>query len=298
MKNQRTSSSRPSLSVIVPRTTTTMTMTMALLIAIVLQSCHNNNSNHSIPLFAMGLSTTMPMTHGPRIPFNVNYITQEQPSNPPSSSTRFNSRRTVLPSKSSSLFSSSQNEEDEDDNQLQQQTSAELVDNDNSLESDSLESAASSASSSSKSFLSNLRNIFRNKNKLNRESLSKLGLSALLAYGFVSNVSGVIAVSSAWFIFSKRTGISPLANKPAFLTIYAGFTVILNVIRPARFALSVAISPYFERLRASFQQRFGVSAKVATGLVVVFVNLLGTSALMACGVGLASLLAGVPVWVK
>ena len=36
------------------------------------------------------------------------------------------------------------------------------------------------------------------------ESLRKLGMSALLAYGFVSNVSGVIAVSSAWFIFSKK----------------------------------------------------------------------------------------------
>ena len=54
---------------------------------------------------------------------------------------------------------------------------------------------------------SNIKAFFNNNNKkqkFNRESLSKLGMSALLAYGFVSNVSGVIAVSCAWFIFSKK----------------------------------------------------------------------------------------------
>ena len=45
---------------------------------------------------------------------------------------------------------------------------------------------------------------FQSLKSFNKESISKLGMSALLAYGFVSNVSGVLAVSSAWFIFSKR----------------------------------------------------------------------------------------------
>ena len=94
----------------------------------------------------------------------------------------------------------------------------------------------------------------------------------------------------------KQTGLSPLSNKPAFLLTYAGFTVALNVIRPARFALSVAISPYFERINKYFQRKFGVSAKAATVLVVVFVNLIGTCSLMGLGVGLASVLSGVPVW--
>jgi hypothetical protein len=31
-----------------------------------------------------------------------------------------------------------------------------------------------------------------------------MGMSALLSYGFVSNASGCLAVSCAWFIFSKR----------------------------------------------------------------------------------------------
>ena len=96
----------------------------------------------------------------------------------------------------------------------------------------------------------------------------------------------------------SKTGISPLApgQKPAFLATYAAFFAMLNVIRPARFALSVAISPYFERIRQTIQRKFGVSAKASTVLVVIFVNLIGTTSLMALGVGMASLLSGVPVW--
>ena len=64
-----------------------------------------------------------------------------------------------------------------------------------------------SLKNSDASVSSNIKAFFNNNNKkqkFNRESLSKLGMSALLAYGFVSNVSGVIAVSCAWFIFSKK----------------------------------------------------------------------------------------------
>lgn len=148
------------------------------------------------------------------------------------------------------------------------------------------------------SLLSTIRGAFTNKKKFNRESLGKMGMSALLSYGFVSNVSGVIAVSSAWFIFSKKTGLSPIApgQKPAFAAVYAGFTVLLNVIRPARFAFAMAISPYFERIRQFVQRKFGVGPRGATALVVFFVNFVGTCSLMALGIGMASALSGVPVW--
>mmetsp|Transcript_12381 Transcript_12381/g.19049 ORF Transcript_12381/g.19049 Transcript_12381/m.19049 type:complete len:271 (-) Transcript_12381:323-1135(-) len=156
-----------------------------------------------------------------------------------------------------------------------------------------------SPDSQTSSFWGTLKSFFSNKkNKLSRESLGKLGMSALLAYGFVSNVSGVIAVSSAWFIFCTRTGLSPLApgQKTAFLGIYAGFTVMLNVIRPARFALSISISPYFERIRKFLQRKFNVSPRGAAVLMIIFINLLGTCSLMCLGVWIASLLSGVPVW--
>ena len=155
-----------------------------------------------------------------------------------------------------------------------------------------------SISSEGTMFLPRLRKFFAKNSKLDRQSLSKLGMSALLAYGFVSNVSGVVAVSSAWFIFSKRTGLSPLhpGQKAAFFTLYAGFTVALNVIRPARFALSMAISPTFEKIRKGIQVRLGVGPKTAATLMIVFINLMGTTGLMCAGVGLASILSGVPIW--
>jgi hypothetical protein len=72
--------------------------------------------------------------------------------------------------------------------------------------------------------------------------------------------------------------------------------VILNVIRPARFALSISISPYFERIRKFLQRQFNVSPRGAAVLMILFINFLGTCSLMCLGVGLASLLSGVPIW--
>ena len=64
-----------------------------------------------------------------------------------------------------------------------------------------------SPDSQNASFLGTLKSFF-SKKKFSRESFQKLGMSALLAYGFVSNVSGVIAVSCAWFIFCTRVSYS------------------------------------------------------------------------------------------
>ena len=60
--------------------------------------------------------------------------------------------------------------------------------------------------------------------KLNKESLGKLGLNALLAYGFVSNVSYITCVILAWVTFGKSTGLSPLApgQWKKYLLVYAG----------------------------------------------------------------------------
>ena len=60
--------------------------------------------------------------------------------------------------------------------------------------------------------------------KLNKESLAKLGLNALLAYGFVSNVSYITCVILAWVTFGKSTGLSPLApgQWKKYLLVYAG----------------------------------------------------------------------------
>ena len=100
---------------------------------------------------------------------------------------------------------------------------------------------------------------------------------------------GVLAVLAGLGLLLAGVAFTPALG-------VAGFTVMLNIIRPARFALSMAISPYFERIRKSIQRKFSVSPKAAAVLMIVFINLMGTCALMVLGVGLASALSGVPVW--
>jgi hypothetical protein len=131
-----------------------------------------------------------------------------------------------------------------------------------------------------------------------RQRLTKMGLSVVLSYGWVSNVSYSVSVSLAWYIFSKRTGLSPLAPgqwKP-FLAVYAGFFVFNNVIRPVRVGLSIGVASYFDSIVNAVQDKLRVSKSVAVALTVFFANVVGTIALMCAGITLASLAAGVPVF--
>eukprot|EP00547_Thalassionema_nitzschioides_P002446 CAMPEP_0194203362 /NCGR_PEP_ID=MMETSP0156-20130528/3176_1 /TAXON_ID=33649 /ORGANISM="Thalassionema nitzschioides, Strain L26-B" /LENGTH=242 /DNA_ID=CAMNT_0038929105 /DNA_START=89 /DNA_END=817 /DNA_ORIENTATION=+ len=133
-----------------------------------------------------------------------------------------------------------------------------------------------------------------------KQKLTKAGLSVVLSYGWVSNVSYSIAVSLAWFVFSKQTGLSPLAPQQwkKFLAVYAGFFVFNNVIRPLRFAASVGASLYFDKLVQKIQDTFSCKKGTAIFLTVFFANVVGTVVLMCSGIYLASLAAGVPVFAK
>lgn len=134
--------------------------------------------------------------------------------------------------------------------------------------------------------------------KLDKATMAKLGLSMVLSYGFVSNVSGCICMSVCWFVYSSKFGVSPLApgQWPKFLAFYAGFFAFLNVIRPARFALSVALNTYFDRMIAFVQKKFDCSRGRATFLVGFFFNFCGSCAIFGAGVSIASALSGVPLW--
>ena len=131
-----------------------------------------------------------------------------------------------------------------------------------------------------------------------RQRLAKAGMSVALSYGWVSNVSYSITVSLAWYIFSKRTGLSPLApgQWKSFLAVYAGFYVFNNIVRPVRFALSVSVSMYFDRVIQMIQDKFQVKKGVAIGLTVFLANFVGTIALMCLGISIAATAARVPVF--
>ncbi|CAN0359289.1 unnamed protein product [Ectocarpus sp. 6 AP-2014] len=129
-------------------------------------------------------------------------------------------------------------------------------------------------------------------------NIKELGLYALLSYGFVSNASYAICVGLAWFASSKKTGLSPLApgQWQVFLVSYAALWAINNVLRVPRFALSVSLAPAFDRFIGFLMKKTGRGKGVATGLCVFLVNFLGTFALVATGILLASIFSGVPFW--
>lgn len=99
---------------------------------------------------------------------------------------------------SSIMFSSASAGDDNiEDNTQQQAVKVEVLN-------ESLTKSQIKSINKNKPFMSKVKSVFTNNKKFNMETLRKLGTAALLSYGFVSNVSGVIAVSSAWFIFSKK----------------------------------------------------------------------------------------------
>jgi hypothetical protein len=95
-----------------------------------------------------------------------------------------------------------------------------------------------------------------------------------------------------------QTKLSPLApgQWKGFLAVYAGFWVFNNLVRPLRLAVSVAISPQFDRIVLGIQDRLKVSRAAAITTVVILANLIGTTFFMATGILVASFLAGVPIF--
>lgn len=154
------------------------------------------------------------------------------------------------------------------------------------------------------SVLGKLKSMFgMNKDKVSdglttRERLAKMGLSALLSYGWVSNMSYAVTLSLSWYGFSKKTGLGPLAPgqwKP-FLAVYAGFYVFNNIIRPLRFGASVVVSKYFDNFVGYIQDKTKLSRKWSIAVVVFLANVLGTFTAMGLGVSLAAAAAGVPIF--
>jgi len=89
--------------------------------------------------------------------------------------------------------------------------------------------------------------------------------------------------------------LAPGQWKP-FLAVYAGFYVFNNIVRPIRFAMSVAVAPVLDKVVKWVQEKLSISKGLAIGLTVFIVNVIGTTSLMCAGIALASALAGVPVF--
>jgi len=133
--------------------------------------------------------------------------------------------------------------------------------------------------------------------KFSKKALTGLGLNALLAYGFVSNVSYITCLILAWVSHGKLTGLSPLApgQRKQFLAIYGGFWVTNNILRPLRFSLSLVLTPFFNNLIDLVQNKTGFKRPTSTGIVVFLVNVCGTIGYLLLGLFFSTSLAGVPL---
>lgn len=158
---------------------------------------------------------------------------------------------------------------------------------------------ASSSSSDDASTVDKLKAWWRNAAKIDKKKIASLGSAALLSYGFVSNVFYVTSLMLATYTAVKTTGASPLVNSlsmKTFASSYFGLWMIQNFLRPARFALSVAISPGTDKI-VEFFRRYAPNRdkRWAFAMTVFCINVVGTFAYMFAGFGLIVALTGVPL---
>jgi len=116
--------------------------------------------------------------------------------------------------------------------------------------------------------------------KLDRAAIAKLGAGGFLAYGGVSNVNYGVAIGVSWIAFVKKYGVSPLGDQwPAFLAFYAAMWTLQNFLRPARFALAVALAPSANRLIDAVGARTGFGRRGAFALLLLAMAVTMTSTL-------------------
>jgi hypothetical protein len=134
--------------------------------------------------------------------------------------------------------------------------------------------------------------------KLTTAKIASLGASAAISYAAVSNLNMGICAIMAFATFGKSTGLSPLAPgaMPKFAAVYAGYWIAMNFLRPARIAVAVTISPFFDRLMGFVQKRFSFPKPAAFFFVVFLVNVVGTLTFLISGLVLTSSIIGIPLF--
>lgn len=130
-----------------------------------------------------------------------------------------------------------------------------------------------------------------------RQKLKKSGMPVIMSFGTISNISVGGFLSVAWYIFSKRTGLSPLAPqqwKP-FMVVYSACMALSRTLTPIMFAGAVALSPMWEKMLGAVQKRTNLSRGWSNCICALLVNGFGTLGVAAGGVSIAAALAGVPI---
>lgn len=95
------------------------------------------------------------------------------------------------------------------------------------------------------------------------------GPGAFFAYITVSNMLSVGTLSSAWLLFTRSTGQTPLQAWPQFIACYAGVYAAQHLARPYKIAAGFAAAPIGTAAVTTAARALRVSSKVA--LVVLLV---------------------------
>ncbi|CAJ1969656.1 unnamed protein product [Cylindrotheca closterium] len=139
---------------------------------------------------------------------------------------------------------------------------------------------------------SQLSNLFH----FDKSKAASMGVAFAMTYNFISNINGSITLSTAWYIASARTGLSPLVagQWKSLMSAYGSLYLLVTIMRPLRFAMALSLTKHTERLIEETQSRLGCARPIAVGVDVVMGLVLWLST-MAGGVLTASALSGVPV---
>ena len=183
-------------------------------------------------------------------------------------------------------------------------------------------SSTAPAPASSSSGAAGFKEWWAKAGKIDKSTIAALGGAALLSYGLISNVFYVSSLLGAMYTSCKVHALSPLvslffifypvwaisltscficsqvdkAAMQTFVTTYFGLWMIQNFLRPARMGLSVAISPFTDKIVEFFRRYVpGNKKPLAFALTVFCVNVLGTFAYMFGGFFLITWLTGVPL---
>jgi hypothetical protein len=99
--------------------------------------------------------------------------------------------------------------------------------------------------------------------------VTRNGPGAFFAYITVSNLLSVSMLSSAWLVFTKRTGQTPLQAWPQFLACYAGVYAAQHLARPYKVAVGLAAAPLGTAAVAAAARLFRNSSRAALVLLLV-----------------------------
>ena len=119
-----------------------------------------------------------------------------------------------------------------------------------------------------------------------KKQLLSLGASAVCSYGLVSNINYCGTMIASWVIHGRRTGLSPLApgQWKEFLVVYGALWAGMNFLRPLRIWLSMFVTPFFDKVTATIQEKTGLNKRISFFLISSAKSIVGlfSSTILSC----------------